>query len=81
MKHIFIINTIAGRGRYQKILPNIEKVCKEENIDYEIRYITKELNGVDIVKEYENEENIIYIVGGDGTLTKALQGIVGKKIN
>ena len=79
MKHIFIINTIAGRGRYQKILPNIEKVCKEENIDYEIRYITKELNGVDIVKEYENEENIIYIVGGDGTLTKALQGIVGTK--
>ena len=29
MKYIFIINTIAGRGKYAEILPQIEKVCKE----------------------------------------------------
>lgn len=79
MKHIFIINTIAGRGKYTELLPNIEKVCKEENIEYEIRYIEKNLSGKDIALEYKDEENIIYSVGGDGTLTKILQGIVGTK--
>ena len=79
MKHIFIINTLAGRGKYIKLLPNIEKVCKEEKLDYEIRYITEKLSGKDIALEYKNEENVIYSVGGDGTLTKILQGIVGTK--
>ena len=79
MKHIFIINTIAGKGKYVKILPNIERVCKEENIDYEIRYITEELDGKSIALEYKDEENIIYSVGGDGTLTRILQGIIGTK--
>lgn len=79
MKYIFIINTIAGRGKYAKILPNIEKVCREENIEYEIRYITNELSGKDIALEYKDEENIIFSVGGDGTLTGILQGIVGTK--
>ena len=79
MKHIFIINTIAGKGKYVKILPNIKRVCKEENIDYEIRYITEELDGKSIALEYKDGENIIYSVGGDGTLTRILQGIIGTK--
>ncbi len=79
MKYIFIINTIAGRGKYKEILPNIENACKERNIEYEIRYITENKNAAEIAREYKNEENIIYIVGGDGTLTKALSGVIGTK--
>ena len=79
MKHIFIVNSISGRGKYTKLLPNLERVCKEENLDYEIRYITEELSGRDIALEYKNEENVIYSVGGDGTLTRILQGIIGTK--
>lgn len=79
MKHIFIINTLAGRGKYTKLLPNIENICKKENLEYEIRYIKEELSGKDIALEYKDEENVIYSVGGDGTLTKILQGIIGTK--
>lgn len=79
MKYIFIINSIAGRGKYKKLLPNIEKVCKEREIQYEIRYITEEQNSKEILEEYKNEENVIYVVGGDGTITKTLAGIVGTK--
>lgn len=79
MKYIFIVNEIAGKGRYKKILPNIERVCKDKKYNYEIRYITEELSGADIAREYKNEENIIYVVGGDGTLTRTLPGIVGTK--
>lgn len=79
MKYIFIINAIAGRGRYKKILPNIERICKERNIEYEIRYISKEKDGSQIASEYKDEENVIYVVGGDGTITRTLAGIVGTK--
>lgn len=79
MKYIFIINTIAGRGKYKKIVPNIEKVCNEESLEYVIRYITEEIDAEKIAREYKDQENVIYIVGGDGTLTRALPGIVGTK--
>lgn len=79
MKYIFIINAIAGRGKYKKILPNIEKICKERKIEYEIRYISEEKDGSQIALEYKDEENVIYVVGGDGTITRTLAGIVGTK--
>ena len=79
MKYIFIINAIAGRGRYKKILPNIERICKERDIEYEIRYISEEKDGSQIALEYKDEENVIYVVGGDGTITRTLAGIVGTK--
>jgi len=77
MKYIFIINSNAGKGKCKKVVPNIESVCKELNLEYEIRYITDKISGLDIAKEYKDTENIIYAVGGDGTLTKILPAIVG----
>ena len=79
MKKVFIVNKNAGKEKYKKIVPRIEKICKDENIDFDIRYISENQSGYDIALEYKNEENIIYIVGGDGTLTKALSAIVGTK--
>ena len=79
MKYIFIVNTNAGKGRYKTLIPKIEEECKKRNRDFEIRYITEEKNGYDIAMEYKLEENVIYVVGGDGTLSVTLPGIVGTK--
>ena len=79
MKYIFIVNESAGRGKCQKILPNIENECKDRNIEFEIRYITKEKSGYDIALEYKDQENVIYVVGGDGTLTITLPALIGTK--
>ena len=79
MKYIFIVNESAGRGKCKKILPNIENSCKIRNIEYEIRYISKEKSGYDIALEYKEQENVIYIVGGDGTLTITLPALIGTK--
>ena len=79
MKYIFIINAIAGRGKYKEILPKIENICKEKQMDYELRYITEEKSSYDIVQEYKNEENVIYVVGGDGTITKSLSAFLGTR--
>lgn len=79
MKYIFIVNENAGRGKGIKILPNIEVACQKRKIEYEIRYITKEKSGCDIAKEYNDKENVIYVVGGDGTLTITLPALLGTK--
>lgn len=79
MKYIFIVNENAGKGKSKKIIPNINKVCQEKNIDFEIRYISKEKSGYDIALEYKDEENVIYVVGGDGTLGVTLPGLIGTK--
>ena len=41
MKYIFIVNQIAGRGKYKKIVPHIEKISKEENKRYAIMAFLK----------------------------------------
>jgi len=77
MKHIFIVNPIAGNGRAVKIVKNIERVCNNENLEYEIRYTTRPKDAIIIAREYQDSENIIYAVGGDGTLNEVLNGLVG----
>lgn len=79
MKYIFIVNEGAGRGKCKKILPNIEAACQKRNIEYEIRYITNEKSGFDIASEYKEQENVIYVVGGDGTLTITLPALLQTK--
>ena len=79
MKYIFIINPSAGRGKGKKIIDKIENVCKNKKLDYEIRLITKELSGAQIAEEYKDEENIIFVVGGDGTIAKTISGVVNTK--
>lgn len=79
MKYIFIVNEGAGKGKSKKILPKIENECQKRKYDYEIRKITKEKSGYDIALEYKNQENVIYVVGGDGTLAITLPALVGTK--
>ncbi len=79
MKYIFIMNKEAGKGRCERLLKNIEDECKNKKVEYIIRYITKEKSGADIAREYKNDENIIYVVGGDGTITMTIPGIIGTK--
>ncbi len=77
MKYIFIVNPSAGKGKAQSILSKIEEEAKKRNWDFEIRHISKEKSGYDIAMEYKAEENVIYVVGGDGTLSVTLSALVG----
>ena len=79
MKYVFIVNEGAGRGKGCKLIPNIENACKARNIEFEIRNISKEKNGYELAMEYKNEENVIYSVGGDGTLAVILPALIGTK--
>ena len=79
MKHIFSVNPVSGAGRGEKIGKKIESVAPELGLDYEIHYTTRGHEATEIAKKYKKEEDIIYSVGGDGTLLEVLNGIVGSK--
>lgn len=79
MKHIFIVNPTSGKGKALKTVEQIEKVCKERNIDYEINYTKSSGDATKIARKYFFSKNIIFSVGGDGTLNEVVNGIIGSK--
>lgn len=79
MKHIFIVNPTSGKGKALKAVEQIEKVCKERNIDYEINYTKSSGDATKIARKYFFSKNIIFSVGGDGTLNEVVNGIIGSK--
>lgn len=81
MKRVFIINPIAGNGCTLKIGKIIESICNEQQIDYQIHYTNKPKDATELTKlySYNLEPTVIYSVGGDGTLSEVVNGIIGSK--
>ena len=76
MKHIFIVNPVAGRGSLQrKLIQDLEK----RGLDF---YITKgAFDATEYVKamceSYPHETIRFYACGGDGTLNEVMNGAFG----
>lgn len=78
MKHVFIINPASGKTDYDKIKENIIKTL--ENEEYEIYETKAPKEATEIASRFKNEENtIVYSVGGDGTLNEVVNGIAEGK--
>ena len=82
MKHIFIVNPVAGvRNRTEEIIEKVKKVLKED--EYIIHQTTDENDAARYVRNYleENKEEQVrfYACGGDGTLNNVVNGAVGYK--
>lgn len=77
MKHLFIINPVAGKGKPLKFIPDIKKIFSERDEEYVIELTECPGHATEIAKQYSNGENYrIYSVGGDGTLNEVLNGMV-----
>lgn len=77
MKHIFIVNPVAGKGKGMKYIEKVRPL-----LDEKLDYIIVETKGKGHATELANlyaarEECIIYAVGGDGTINEVMNGIVG----
>jgi len=78
MKHLFIINPAAGKGKTLTLIPEIEEYCNKKAYEYEI--VTTEYPGhaTKIAKAHSSAHPLrIYSVGGDGTLNEVLNGMAG----
>ncbi len=79
MKRIFIVNPHSGGGKALKVVENIKNVCESDNLEYEIFFTDGPNDATKIAKKFRFSSNIIYSVGGDGTLNEVVNGIVGTK--
>lgn len=78
MKHIFIVNPAAGKGRPLKLIPVIRSHCMEQNCEHEIIITGYPGHATEIAAAKSAEERCrIYSVGGDGTLNEVLNGVAG----
>ncbi|MGL4570245.1 MAG: diacylglycerol/lipid kinase family protein [Clostridium sp.] len=78
MKHIFIINPVAGKGQAVQFKEKIEYMFKSIDDDYEI-IVTKEILDAtkEVKKRTDKEDCRVYSIGGDGTLNEVLNGVIG----
>ena len=80
MKHIFIVNPVAGVGTAEKtLIPTIKSFVKEHEFDYEIH---RSLNKSEIGSYCKQRASVgddvrFYACGGDGTINDVANGIIG----
>lgn len=78
MKHIFIINPAAGKGKSLELIPFIEECFKGKNEEVFIEVTEYPGHATEIAGKYAgSEECRIYSVGGDGTVNEIVNGIAG----
>lgn len=72
-----VINPAGASGRTLKVWKKIEPMFQESGIPYQVHYSTLDHGITDIVKELTSTQTDrdIVIVGGDGTMNQAVNGI------
>jgi YegS/Rv2252/BmrU family lipid kinase len=78
MKHLFIINPVAGKGHAGSYIPAIHNHFKGNTEEYHIEITQNPGHAKDIAAWYsERGDYRIYSAGGDGTLNEVLNGMAG----
>ena len=75
MKYVFLINSFTVKDDLNKMIHNIKTYCEEEKISYEIEINNESNSTEDILKKYKRTRNIIFSIGGDGTLNRVVNAI------
>lgn len=77
MKHLFIVNPVAGKGQGMAYIEAIKPLL-EGKVDYCIEVTKQEGHATEIARSYtQREACIVYAVGGDGTINEVVNGMVG----
>lgn len=78
MKHLFIINPVAGKGNAGRFIEKIEKYFKNKEDTYIIEQTKGQGHATTITMKYVNDDQWrVYSIGGDGTLNEVLNGLAG----
>lgn len=80
MKHLFIINPNAGKGKaFETVMPKIKEATTARNVDYKVYVSSSPQDTHDYCKKIgESGEDVrIYACGGDGTIYDIVNAIYG----
>ncbi|MDR3072756.1 MAG: diacylglycerol kinase family lipid kinase [Clostridiales Family XIII bacterium] len=80
MRHIFLINPVAGNGRAVAFIPQIIDTIKQMNVAYEIHRTINIGDACRYARErcQQCDEPVrFYACGGDGTVNEVVNGIFG----
>ena len=83
MKHLFIVNPVAGglKGRPEELAREIQMLAEELNEPFEIYYTKGSMDATAKIKsEAESETDMlrVYACGGDGTLNECANGAANR---
>ena len=78
MENVFIVNKASRTGKAEGVWNKIEEYLKSEGVDYEVHFTAKAYDATEFAKNATSsgEEVHLFVMGGDGTLNEALNGIV-----
>jgi len=76
-KFKFIVNPIAGQGTGKLVLPEIDRLARENSMEYSIVSTDHPGHAIDLAREAAlGGIDIIVAVGGDGTSNEVLNGMM-----
>jgi diacylglycerol kinase family enzyme len=78
MKNAFIVNKASQTGRAAKVWEEIEEYLNKENIEYTAYFTGGPNDATEFARSITGagEKVALFVMGGDGTLNEALNGIV-----
>ena len=77
----FIINPKASRGKAKKIAKKLEKILIAKNVGYTFHYTSSAEDTTALAAKLSQTATDIIVVGGDGTVNRAFNGVDTEKVN
>lgn len=81
MRYLFVVNARSGPRRRIDIASLIRSDCEKASVDYELIACASkdELDDI-IVRAVEQKHDVVYAVGGDGTVHEVAKRLIGKPL-
>ncbi len=77
MKHLLIVNPVAGRGRAKKLIPEIEKALRALNFDFKLVRTERPWHAAELAEEAAcTGYDVVVSASGDGTANETLNGLM-----
>jgi len=78
MRHVFIVNPVAGKGKSLQFISEIKNLFAKSDTSHIIEITKYPGHATEIARKHVSEGKCrLYSVGGDGTLNEIVNGMVG----
>ena len=77
MKYVFLVNSYSLKEQTDEVIDRINEVATKRELDYVIETNSIDNQTENIIYKYKDDEDIIICIGGDGTINRTLNSIVG----